>query len=117
MKKLALLLPLLVACTIERKQNLAELRVKSDVTTAQCASGKLSDGTYVTKCTIKSEDGKVTNIVAAQGGDFPFQAWPFKSNVQIKDEHKAAEKAQAETQGAGSGAAAPVAPKPPTPKK
>ncbi len=108
MKKLLLPLILFSACKLERNQNLAELRIKSDITAAKCASGRLSDGTYVTKCDLPRDDGKgVITVVAAQGGEFPFQTWAYKTTATLKDEAKTREEVNkaAQPAGAGSGSA------------
>ena len=89
MKKLLFVSLFLVACG-KGGQNVAEMRVKSDVPNAKCASGKLSDGTFVTKCELPREDGKGTvSVLAGTGGEYPFQAFPFKTQKQITDERKA----------------------------
>lgn len=99
MKKLLFVSLFLVACG--KSQNVAEMRVKSDIPNAKCASGTLSDGTSVSKCTIKSEDGKDSvTLIGAVGGDFPFQSWAYRTTTEFKE----LAKAQASANAAGSGA-------------
>lgn len=111
MKKLIFLLPLLfiIACKADApRPNVAEIRVKSDVTNVKCSSGFLSDGTSVTKCTVPSKDGKQSvTFIGAVGGEFPFHSWPYRTNAQLED----LAKTQAAEQGSGSAAlVTPVAP-------
>jgi hypothetical protein len=99
MKKLALLLPLLVACSKRQPPNIAEIMVTSQVKGATCRAPE-----SVAVCTMPDK----SEVLSIKDRDLPWKALSYVAAPEAPPATPAP--------GAGSGAAAPTTQTPPAKK-